>query len=105
MNEKRLSQLRQMMADDPSDPFFPYAIAQEYVSAGKHAEASEILEGMIERFPDYVPAYQHCGMAMLENGRPESALMILKRGMEKARAAGDRKAFGEMQMIVEDLTD
>jgi predicted Zn-dependent protease len=103
MNDKRLAQLSQMQAADPDDPFFPYAIAQEYLSDQQLALARTQFEALMARFPDYLPAYYHAGMTMYQLGDPDAATACLQQGLALARTQGDRKTAYEIRELLEDI--
>ena len=103
MNDKRLAQLSQMQAADPDDPFFPYAIAQEYLSGQQLAMARSQFEALMARFPDYLPAYYHAGMTIVQLGDADAAIICLQKGLALATAQGDRKTANEIRELLEDL--
>ena len=105
MNENRIALLRQMEASDPNDPFIPYAIAQEYLGGGFREEAERALAELLQRFPDYVPAYQHLGATCMELGWLEKAKSALEKGIKIAQQQGNRKAAGEMANLLEEVED
>jgi tetratricopeptide (TPR) repeat protein len=103
MNDKRLAQLRDMQAADPDDPFFPYAIAQEYISAGEHQQAQEEFSVLMARFPDYLPSYYHAGLNLYQLGRAEEATACLRTGIALAQTQGERKTANELRELLEDI--
>lgn len=105
MNEKRIAQLRQMQAQDPEDPFFPYAIGQEYISAGEFEQASSTFEELLEKFVEYIPAYHHLGIAYFQLEQLDDAIRVLKKGIELAQKQENRKAKAEMEQLLDDIVD
>ena len=57
----RIEMLKAYIADDPADPFLPYALALEYVRLNKNEDAISLLEKVLNLNPDYLPAYYHLG--------------------------------------------
>ena len=53
----RLEQLQKFLEEEPADAFTHYAIALEYISLGRQADAVEKLEEVIGLDVEYVPAY------------------------------------------------
>lgn len=96
MNTVRLEKLKEMEAQKPDDPFFKYAIALEYVSAGNDAEAKACFEALSERFPVYVATYLQLGNLYERLGETANAMTAYKKGIEAATAAHDAKATGEL---------
>lgn len=105
MNDKRLAQLSQLQAADPDDPFFPYAIAQEYISAGKLDAARNEFDGLMARFPEYLPSYYHAGLTLYQLGEADAAVACLRKGLALAEAQGERKTANELQELLEDFED
>ncbi len=92
-----------MMADDPHDPFLPYAIAQEHTAAGLWEEAIPEFATLIDRFPDYLPTYYQYSIALVKTDRLPLAIDILQRGLGLARRYKDSKTAGEIEALLEDL--
>lgn len=93
---KRLAVLQKATASG-GDAFTWYALALEYKSLGRVAEAVETFRVLREKDPGYVPQYLLCGSTLIEAGQPEAAREWLTAGLEVARVAGDDKAMGEIQ--------
>jgi tetratricopeptide (TPR) repeat protein len=60
-----IEQLQRLYDADPSDPFAPYALAQEYAKQGDHAHAVEFYDRCLALDPDYLYAYFHKARAEL----------------------------------------
>lgn len=105
MNEKRLTQLKQLLSADPDDPFLVYGIAQEYLSAGNLSEAKAYFARLTTEHPSYVPTYYHYGLTLYHLGEAKAALETWRTGIPIAEKAGDRKAAAEMRELLEDLED
>lgn len=91
------------MAADPHDPFLPYAIAQEYVSAGQWDEACLAFGELLDDFPNYLPTYYQYGVALVKVDRLADAVDILQRGLGLARRQREMKTAGEIEALLEDL--
>ena len=52
----------------PDDPLALDALGWSYLSSGRFANAEQTLLGVIERFPDYLPAHIHLAMTYLAQG-------------------------------------
>lgn len=97
----RLEQLKQLVAQDPSNSRFRYMLAMELLGAGRAAEAAGTLRELIERDPAYVPAYYQAGRAFEQAGDLDSARDCYRRGIEAARRAGDLHAASELQAALD----
>ncbi|GIW79668.1 MAG: hypothetical protein KatS3mg105_1475 [Gemmatales bacterium] len=106
MAEKsRKQKLMEMLAEDPNDAFLRYGLAMEFVSEGNDEEAVRQLQDLVQTCPDYVPGYQQAGQAFLRLGRLREAREMFTRGIEVARAQGERHAMEEMQGFLDSLPD
>jgi len=99
----RREQLEAMLADDPNDPLLRYMLAMEHVSAGTPAEAVPVFRELLERSPDYVPAYMQFGQTLARLGQSAEARAVWQRGVAQARQQRDDHAAGEMQGMIDML--
>jgi Flp pilus assembly protein TadD len=99
----RKEQLEAMLAEEPNDPLLRYMLAMEHVSAGATEQAVAVFRELLDRSPDYVPAYMQLGQALVRLGRPDEARSNWQRGVEKARQQRDDHAAGEMQGMIDML--
>ncbi len=95
----RIEYLKSLMEEDPQDPFAPYALCLE--QAGPPEEKAANWLALTEKFPQYLPAYYHAGMAIKESGGHQKALMIWKKGVELAELQGDRHAAAELRSAIQ----
>jgi hypothetical protein len=95
--------LKSMIEKMPGDPFPRYGLAMEHKSRGEQAEAAAQFATLLERFPDYTPAYLHAGGTLAALGRKGEAADVLRRGIEACRRKGDHHALGEIQSALADL--
>ena len=101
LHVSRREQLEEMLKSDPDDVFLQYALAMDFISSGEHAEGIAKLESVIERDPNYVPAYFQQAQAMHHTERLDDARDVLTRGITVARQAGDAHAEREMTEYLE----
>ena len=97
-------QLEQLLQSDPDDVFLQYALAKARVSEGAVEAGLAQFQAVIDRNPEYVPAYFQKGQALAERGRTDEARDILKQGIQIARKVGDGHAEREMTEFLETLT-
>lgn len=94
--EERLKRLQEMEAQKPGDAFLNYAIALEYVNAGKENEAQTIFETLIQKHSNYIATYYQFGKLLERNGASEKAITVYKLGIEIAKQMNDKKNLGEL---------
>ena len=98
--KSRKEQLQEMLRDEPKDPFLRYGLGMEYVSEGNDEEAVRQFRVLVAATPDYVPAYQQAGQALLRLDKPNDAQELLHAGIAAALKQGDQHAAGEMQELL-----
>lgn len=96
-------QLEELLGSDPDDVFLQYALAKACVSEGDVETGLLKFQEVIDRHPDYVPAYFQKGQALADKGRSAEARIILTQGILAASRAGDRHAQSEMTEFLESL--
>lgn len=96
MHAERIAQLLKFLEAEPNDPFLIYALATEYVK-DQPAKALAFFEKLLNEHPDYVPTYYHAAALYDEMELQEKAGKTYRRGIEKAREAGDQHALRELQ--------
>ena len=92
----RLALLEQMIVRTPDDPFPRYGRAMELQKLGRDDEAVAAFADLLERRPDYVPAYLMFGNLLARLGRGEEAARIDTQGVAAAEDAGDDHARSEL---------
>lgn len=102
-SRSRKEQIEALLAADPNDSFLRYGLAMEYVSAGLNDEAVRHFQELVERDPDYVPAYLMGGQALARLGREEEARALLQAGITVATRKEDYHAAGEMSGLLATL--
>ena len=104
MSTERIDAMRQFSAQFPDNPFPRYALALELKNAGRPDESLETFRALMQHLPDYVPTYLQCGMLLEELGRLEEGREVVTTGIEKARAARDNHALGELEGLLDKLS-
>ena len=99
----RRQQIEAMLADEPNDPELRYMLAMEHASAGDDAAAARCFADLLERAPDYPPAYHMAARTLQRLDRNAEAADLLRRGIPIALARKDEHAAGEMQQLLEML--
>lgn len=92
----RIEQLKQFIADDPTDAFPRYALALEYLKTVPSLARRQFDELLVQ-FPDYLPTYYPAAHLLIELGDVAGAESLFKRGIEIARSQGNRKTESELR--------
>jgi predicted Zn-dependent protease len=95
--------LQELLQSDPDDVFLQYALAAACVSEGDVEAGLAQFQAVIDRHPDYVPAYFQKGQALAGQERHAEARDILQRGIQVAHRVGDRHAESEMTAFLDTL--
>lgn len=101
----RIENLKAFLAANPGDSFVQHALALEYVKLGDDNEARRLFENLLANDEDYIGSYYHLAKLLERNDARESAIQWYQKGMLKAKEAGDKHAFTELQLAYEDLVD
>jgi predicted Zn-dependent protease len=92
----RLAALRDFVAKSPDDPFPRYGLAMELANRGQLDEACHAFQELLDRKPDYVPAYLMYGNALVRAGQRDRAAEVYRSGAEVSLRCGDTHAHGEI---------
>ena len=101
----RLEQLREMLADDPDDPFTRYALAMELRGLGRAEEAAGELQRVLDEAPEYLPTYHQLARLLHETGHGERAREVARQGMELAGKQGQAHAQAELEDLLRELEE
>ena len=102
---ERIGKLKEFLLSDPKDLFVKHALALEYIKIGEEAAARSLFEEILEQDPAYVGSYYHLAKLLERTGETQEAMRWYEKGMAAARAAGERKAYNELQAAYDDLSD
>jgi FimV-like protein len=101
----RIEKLKEFLRADPSDSFSKHALALEYSKLGDEATARRLLEEVLEADPGAVGSYYQLGKLLERTGESALALQWYEKGMAAARAAGEKRAYNELQAAYDELAD
>lgn len=87
----RITQLLALQKESPNDPFFPYALAMEYLEKDP-ASALPYLESLRNHHPEYAATYYHLANLYLSFGRLQDAQTTFKQGISVCRQQKEGKA-------------
>jgi Tfp pilus assembly protein PilF len=99
-----VKKLEEFLRENPTDNFLQHALALEHIKLGNDTEAKKLFEEILTRDPSYVGSYYHLGKLLERNGEEQAAVKIYEKGMEEAKKAGERHAYGELRTVWEELT-
>ncbi|MFN4007010.1 MAG: tetratricopeptide repeat protein [Chitinophagaceae bacterium] len=100
----RIEKILTMLSGQPKDNFLRHALALEYQKLGQFADAEALFTAILTDTPSYVGSYYHLAKLLEQQQRIDEAIAWYEKGMEAAKAAGDKHAYSELQMAYEDLT-
>jgi predicted Zn-dependent protease len=99
----RIAMLSEILTANPEDSFARYGLAQEYSNAGQIDQALQEFKTLIEKNPDYTPAYFMAAQALAKASRVDEAKRMLVDGISSARRTGNTHAQSEMTAMLEEL--
>lgn len=99
MNVDRVKLLEKFAQEDPTDPFPIYALALEFIQAEPY-RSEKLFSHLLKEHPDYIPTYYHAGLYYQSTGNSAKAKSVIETGIQKARAAGDKKTEAELRSLL-----
>lgn len=99
----RIATLSEILTAHPEDAFARYGLAMEYSKAGQIEQAMQEFKTLIEKNPDYTPAYFMAAQALANANRIDEAKRWLVDGISSARRTGNAHAQSEMTAMLEEL--
>ena len=101
----RIEKLKEFLLADPHDSFTKHALAMEYMAKGDDGTARRYLQEVLQRDPAAIGSYYQLGKLLERAGETQLALEWYNKGMIAAKAAGEKRAYNELQTAVDDLSD
>jgi tetratricopeptide (TPR) repeat protein len=98
-----ISGLEKLLGTPRDGALLRYSLGVEYAKKGEHARAIEFLREAVARDPLYSAAWKALGGELADAGQAEEALDAYRKGIEAARAKGDRQAEKEMPVFARRL--
>jgi len=99
----RIEILSGFLQQDPNDSFSRYALALEYVKAGRTDDARREFETVLEKDPSYVATYYQLGGFYRSQGLKHEAEKTYRTGIAVASKAGDSHTQSELEGALESL--
>jgi predicted Zn-dependent protease len=103
MASNRLDILKSMVVQNPADSFARYGLAMEHSKAGQTEQALREFKTLVEKNPDYTPAYFMAAQALAAASRVDEAKRWLVDGVSSARRTNNAHAQSEMTAMLEEL--
>lgn len=97
-----IPQLEKLLGTARDGALLRYSLGLEYAKTGDTARAIEYLRDAVARDPLYSAAWKALGGALRE-AQPAEALDAYRRGIDAAKAKGDRQAEKEMTVFAKRL--
>ncbi|MCE2731957.1 MAG: tetratricopeptide repeat protein [Cyclobacteriaceae bacterium] len=104
MQTSRIAQLRKLIENEPDEIFYPYALALELYKQNKE-EAFGLLEFVISKNPDYLPAYYQLGKVAIELQRVVQAKEYIEKGIVVADKQNELKTKSELSNLLFSIED
>jgi len=99
----KIAMLTEILKANPADAFARYGLAMAYAAEGRSDDALNEFATIIERTPDYVPAYQMSAQTLMRLGRTDEAKARLEAGMAACGRTGNSHAASEMQGMLDEI--
>ena len=98
-----LVNFERMLASGKDGALLRFSLGNEYLKAGDPQTAATHFARAVEFDPHYTAAWKLYGKALAQAGRTDEAIAAYQRGIEVARARGDKQAEKEMLVFVRRL--
>lgn len=98
-----ISNLEKLLGTPRDGALLRYSLGIEHAKAGDLERAVEYYRDSLARDPRYSAAWKALGKTLQELNRPTEALEAFRKGVEAARAKGDRQAEKEMTVFARRL--
>ncbi|MBR9859601.1 tetratricopeptide repeat protein [bacterium] len=102
-NSSRIEQIKEMLKDQPDDPFLRYALALEEIERGNDDRAEDIFKELIHKNEDYHATYYHLAKLYERKGEEDLAVETYEKGLEITKGKGERHAFNELRSALDEL--
>lgn len=104
MNNQRIEKLKELIEEDPTDPFPLYGLAMEWAKESPE-KAIPTFERLLNDFPDYLPTYYQAALLSLDCHEIAKTIAIIERGMALAKTQGEPKALIELRSLLGQLEE
>jgi predicted Zn-dependent protease len=98
-----IANLEKLVGTPRDGALLRYSLGSEYLKAGDIERGIAELRESVARDPQYSAAWKALARALADAGRDAEAAAAFARGIEAARARGDRQAEKEMTVFARRL--
>ena len=98
-----ISTLEKLLGTARDGALLRYSLGLEYRKTNDLERAIQYFRDAVQRDALYSAAWKALGRALLDAGREAEALETYRKGVEAARAKGDRQAEKEMTVFIRRL--
>lgn len=99
----KIEQLESLRAASPDDPFLMYGLAMAYAKADRHEDALGWYDRCLGVNPQDCYAYYHKARSLEALERLDDAAVVLRDGIERAKAQGEAHAEMELRVFLEEF--
>ena len=103
MTSPLIANLEKLLGTPRDGALLRFSLGSEYLKAGGIERGIEHLREAVRRDPRYSAAWKVLGRALAGAGRTQEAREAYARGIDAARAKGDRQAEKEMTVFARRL--
>lgn len=96
MAASRIETLKQMLQEQPDDPFLKYALAMEWLPT-QPQEAGKMFKDLLENHADYLPTYFMAAQFYAEEEENKLAEDIYVQGIALAQQQNNLKTLAELK--------
>jgi len=101
--QERIAQYRKMASDDPENELGHYRLGQLLMEAGQHADAVASFRRTLELSPQFSKVYQLLGSCLVQQGKRDEAVQVLRDGFRVADERGDNLPREEIAKLLVQL--
>lgn len=100
MNTIRIEKLKDMLQENPADPFLIYALATEFKTQAPD-KALTYFEKLLNDHEDYAAAYYHAAQLYLSFEKITEAEAVFKKGLKVLESADEPLLLRELRSAYE----
>ncbi len=101
--QQQIAQFRKMATDDPENELAHFRLGQLLMNEQQFAEAADSLRCTLVLSPQFSKAFQLLGACLMQLGRHDEAVRVLRDGYAVASARGDNIPREEMAKLLVEL--
>ena len=99
----RKERILNLLEANPEDDFLLYALAKEFENEKQMDESILTFKKLLKIHPNYIGAYYHLAQALVSNQKKPEGILVIKDGIERAKALKDLHALSELQSLLNEI--